>query len=221
MLDSQNVFEVSRAGYALMGSRKWEQSRALRRFLSGFVLPVLALGGKALLQQSFAHEAGYSSEQLDALERYAAAREENQREYLPEGAVRFLKVVRDNDYGSIFNSYELAWDPATASLKQLQLLVKVVIVLADSLHEFAAFPNENALRSCPEYRYRGYGISVAKDEHLWCVCGQDVRGGSGVLEWCDGEDDANEMLAKMNSFPERFIGLTAGPYLRPILSPAS
>ena len=214
MLNSQNVFEVSRAGYTLFRSSKWNKSRALRRFLSDVLLPVLHENGKALVLQSFAYEDGYSPEQLDALERYAASLEPIQRSYIAEGAAQYGGVVRDNDYGSVLNSYELSWNPATASLKQLQLMAKVVIVLADSLHQFAAFPNENALKDCPQYRSRGLPCTIGHDEDLWCVSGQDVRGGSGVLEWCYDEKDANAVLAEMNRFPERFIGLTAAPYLR-------
>jgi hypothetical protein len=221
MLNSQNVFEVSRAGYTLFRSSKWETSRALRRFLSDVVLPVLRENGKALVLQSFAHEDGYSPKQLDALERYAADREESQRSNIPEGAALYQGVVRDNDYGSVLNCYELSWNPATASLTQLQLMAKVVIVLADSLHQFAAFPNENALKDCPQYRYRNLPCTIGTDENLWCVSGQDVHGGCGVLEWCYDEKDANAVLAEMNRFPERFSGLTAAPFLHQFLAATS
>ena len=67
------------------------------------------------------------------------------------------------------------------------------------------------------YKYRGLPCSIAPDEDLWCVSGQDTNPnscGGGVLEWCYGKEDAQARLLRMQQFPQ-FKNLKAAPYLQP------
>lgn len=55
----------------------------------------------------------------------------------------------------------------------------------------------------PLYKYRGssgYDASHA-------VAGQDLMGGSGILEWCFSMEDADQILANMSEHPQRFTNL--------------
>lgn len=207
-MNKQNVFELSRRGYALMNGPKWQVSRALRRFLADEVL-----GGQTAIQ-SFAFEDGYSRVQFTALEHYAQSLVSQQKQYFANdgAAIKKVVVLRDEEYQSVFTTYELAWHPTKASLQQLQEMAKVVIILADSMHKFAANTNDEALFACPEYCYRGLPCNIQSDELLWSVSGQDKRGGSGVLEWCYDQLDAEHVFNEMSRFPERFTHLRAARF---------
>lgn len=59
-------------------------------------------------------------------------------------------------------------------------------------------------------------VAAQQDRHpeLWVIKGRDTRfNDDGVLELCVGEPNAQESLRLMNRFPERFLNLTAEPYL--------
>lgn len=212
MLSKDNVFHVSREGYKLLTGPKKNVSRALRRFLAESCTGVSPVTERMLLV-SYAFNQGHSVEQLGLLETYAQEQEVRAREYLKEGGAHFRSIIRDDDFQSVFSQYELAWSPATATLKQLQAMVKAVVVLSDCMHQYAAFPNENALAACPMYVYRGYACDIAPTDQIWCVVGVDNNGGgSGVLEWCYDEEDAQFILRRMNHFPERFENLEARPF---------
>jgi hypothetical protein len=52
------------------------------------------------------------------------------------------------------------------------------------------------------YKYRN--LSFADATHS--ICGEDVYGNAGVLEWCTSEEDADHMLANMREYPQ-FVNL--------------
>lgn len=57
-----------------------------------------------------------------------------------------------------------------------------------------------------EYKYR----NLPTTKSGWHVSGIDrLSGGSGVLEWCHSEDDANRVMALMYKDP-RFANLSVG-----------
>lgn len=213
MLDKSNVFAVSRQGYELLNGPKGQTSRSLRRFL----MQVTDGHGDQLIQ-SFAYEDGYSKEQLDALEVYAGCTVDRQRQYLTEGAkngwlrwkaLQFSCTMRDDPFGIVGNVYTLGHSLAEASVAQLRAMVEAVVVLSDCMHDFAASP-DSCIMSSSGYKYRGLPISIAPNDKLWYVGGQDLLGGGGgVLEWCYDEADARDVLAEMNRFPSRFVNLQA------------
>lgn len=231
MLNRHNAFHVSSQGYALIRGNKWTTSRALRRFLADLLDAPLATTGAAarwMLFQQLAHNEGYSKVQLEALEKFATRVAEDQQPYLdklsvdankPEqqlpDVVRLMSTVHDDMFGTVFNSYEVRVNPKTASLKELQSLVKSVVVLSDFLHQVAGRGlNETVLRDCPMYEYRSLPCSIAPDEELWCVSGADKLDNSGgILEWCYDEEDAKEVLRKMSQYPDRFSDLKAQSWL--------
>ncbi len=118
----------------------------------------------------------------------------------------------DSGFGLVTNSYWLQFDYKAASLAQLRSMVEVVLVLADAMSNFAGSPNDTALIDCPLYVYRNLPCSIAPDDQLWAVSGQDVQGSGGVLEWCFDQVDAEQMLDEMKRFPERFKNLSAQPW---------
>ena len=227
-IDRHNCGDIVRMGVRLMHGSKWGTSRALRRFLSEVLVPNTSqLQTLRELAQARANpvcdifqmfasmdEEGYSPEQRQALGVYAKQlAEEMAAAELSEIALVEYKGVVD-DMGTVFNHYRMPIHLATASLKELQQAVKVVVVLAEFLVEFSTDPNLNALRDCPVYRYRGLPCSIAEDERLWCINGGDrLNGGGGVLEWCYDADDAKCRLERMREHPYQFRDLSATSYL--------
>jgi hypothetical protein len=47
------------------------------------------------------------------------------------------------------------------------------------------------------YTFRNHPCSITPDEKLWCVQGEFKGSGSGVLEWCWDQRDAEAIMAKM------------------------
>jgi hypothetical protein len=212
MLNRENALYIFRQGDQLVDGKKWQNSRSLRRFLASVVEAKQHV--EPFVTISWSNDEGHNAEQLDALENYAEVCAQRHREYLSHNwAAHCFGVSRDDMYGKVYSSVQMNWKPETASLAQLQQMVRVVVMLADSMREFAENANETVLKDCPEYAYRGLPCSIALDEDLWCIAGHDKQGGSGVLEWCYGEEDAQMLLRKMNCFPRRFPRLVAEPYL--------
>jgi hypothetical protein len=213
MLDKTTVFELSRRAYALLNGPNGHISRALRRFL----LDVTDGQGDQVIQ-SFAYEDGYSKEQLHALEIYASRTVDRQKQYLTEGsrngwlrykALQYRCTMRDDAFGIVGNVYALGYPLAEASVAQLRAAVEAVIVLSDCMHDFAASP-ETCIEASSRYTYRGLPCTIAPDDKLWYVGGQDLQdGGGGLLEWCYDEADAQQVLQDMQRFPSRFANLTA------------
>lgn len=205
MLNRHTVFEVSREGYRLLGLKSPAIGRKLRRFLQR-VCP------QGFLSQSFAFDEGFNALQLKALAHYAAGLSQEAQAYVSDEAVSYIGVVRDDMFGLVANHYQLRHDVASASVAQLLKMVESVTALSDCMHRFVADINATALYDCPEYAYRNLPCSIVADEALWCVSGQDVRGGSGVLEWCYDQADARDIYSSMQRFPERFKELSMGPW---------
>ena len=58
------------------------------------------------------------------------------------------------------------------------------------------------------YTYRNLPCTAG----VWFVSGSDrVNGGSGILEWCTSEEDANKTMAAMNR-DYRFVNLAVGKW---------
>ena len=58
------------------------------------------------------------------------------------------------------------------------------------------------------YTYRNLPCTAGS----WYVAGRDrVNGGSGILEWCTTEEDANRVAAAMHR-DYRFVNLSVGLY---------
>jgi hypothetical protein len=212
MLNRENALDIFRQGDQLVDGKKWQQSRTLRRFLAAIV--EAKQHGEPFVTMSWSNDEGHNTEQLDVIENHAEMCANRYREYLSRNwAAHCFGVSRDDMYGTVCVPVRLNWMPETATLAQLQQMVRVVVMLADSMREFAENVNETVLKDCPEYRYRGLPCSIAPDEDLWCIAGHDKKGGSGILEWCHGEDDAQVLYQKMSRFPLRFPRLVAEPFL--------
>ncbi len=200
MLTRENVFEISREGYRLLNLQAAAVGRKLRRFLE-------RVSANGLVIQSFAFGEGHTVRQLQALEVYAQYIAREAEAWLPADVATYQGAIRDDAFGLVANHYRLQQDVPTATVAQLRKMVELVVVLSDGMHEFVGNANRVALAECPEYIYRNLPCSIVTDDKLWCVSGSDVRGGSGVLEWCYDEDDARYILESMQRFPERFTGI--------------
>jgi hypothetical protein len=206
MLDRENALYYCQEANRLHNSSKFHVSRALRRFLSEVVT------NAGYVFQSFSFDEGFSATQLAALQAHAKQVDDEYQEFIaPLGFTR-LDTQFDEEFGSISNGYRLPFLLVNATLKELQATLKVVAILAEGLVPLRNDPGEVA--GFDDYRYRGLPCSIADDDQLWLVGGHDKRGGSGVLEWCYDEDDAREVLASMQRFPDRFVGLRAEPHTR-------
>lgn len=217
MIDRDNAVFSAREAFRLINGPKWSTSRSLRRFLAEYVVPRLGsvdTQARMDLIQSFSSGEGFSPEQLQALKAYAEKLAVEMAQVLADDApvLRYRGVVLDEAFGLVFNHFEVDTDLASASLKELQQLVKGVFIVANTLAPLALRPNV-ALQSCPVYVYRGLPCSIAEDERLWAVSGIDLlEGGQGVLEWCYDEEDARDVLASMQAHAHRFTCLEAAPY---------
>ncbi|KWT98135.1 MULTISPECIES: hypothetical protein [unclassified Variovorax] len=204
---SNLLFEVAgvvREAYKLLDNKQGNNGRAIRRFIrrhGGCV------NGQIVFVQSFCFEDGYSPEQLAAVERYAKTIDELNATFFPADVViQKVGCARDDDFGSVANVYIVQLDIDTASVREMRHLVHLVLVLNDTLQEFAVSRNATALFDYPDYVYRGLGCDCASA--TWAVEGKDKQGSSGVLEWCIDEVDALERLALMQAHPHRFPELS-------------
>jgi hypothetical protein len=125
------------------------------------------------------------------------------------GAGAFEAVLVDPTRELVAVHYQLAYDVQAASVRELRAMVRLVAELADALHTTSRTVRVEALRDCPEYKYRNFPGDIVPDASLWCVSGLDRAGPGGVLEWCVDEADALHVLEQMKRFPERFKNLAA------------
>lgn len=200
--DNHTANDIAREAAQLLDSKRTAIGRAMRRFLqrwteNGSVCQVLADGR------------GHTPEQLGALSNYATYLADKAQLSLPVGVAVFESVAFDARRGYVAARYYLGYDVHMASVRQLRAMVQVVQHLAELMSEFALNVNAEALRDCPEYKYRNFPYDIVSDASLWCVSGHDVMGGSGVLEWCTQESDAHYIREKMERFPGRFTELKA------------
>lgn len=61
------------------------------------------------------------------------------------------------------------------------------------------------------YRYRNLPCSCAPADDLWYVEGVDRLGGTGILEWCVSQKDAQHRFEVMTRFPQ-FCCLAVAKY---------
>jgi hypothetical protein len=201
MLNRETATGLSLTAHQLIRSPKFQNSRTLRRFLGNSLDSGLAL-------QCFAFEEGYSAEQLEAIRAYAEEKARQLQKEIEALGFFFIGTQVDDGFGLVQNAYQLPFKVQTASLKQLQAAVNLVALLAVGLEPFARNPAHEA--GFDDYRYRNLPCSIESEGNLWVVGGHDKRtGGSGVLEWCYDEQDAQFILQQMSRFPERFIGIKA------------
>jgi hypothetical protein len=59
------------------------------------------------------------------------------------------------------------------------------------------------------YSFRNLPAGTGKNKNRWYVQGRDRLVGSGILEWCYSESDANKTMAEMHKDP-RFVNLSVG-----------
>lgn len=215
MLNKTNVLYIARQANDLLNGSKRNVSRSLRRLLSQ-VLDTPP-GTKPLLIQSFAYDEGHNATQLRGIELFATDLAVELQSYVPTDLVKPIGIIREDEFGMVQNSYQLTIHVWSASLRELQELVKFVMELAYSMLPFADNPS---VAACLEdYQYRGLPCNIAEDDDLWCISGHDKRtGGGGVLEWCYDEVDARFTLESMQRYPERFIGLKAAPWNQTVVS---
>lgn len=210
MLNREQSLYIAQEAHRLGNLTSKAIGRKLRRFLGFWT----AYG---VVSQTLSYNEGHTPEQLTALRELAQQMVREQQEalegYMP-GVIEFESIVFDEMFGLVAIRYSLKQDPATASVAQLRSMVEVVQLLAEAVHVKLKNVNSTVFLHCPEYVYRGLPCSIAPDETLWCVSGSDIRGGSGVLEWCYDEQDAKAVLADMSRFPERFHRLSAHAYAK-------
>lgn len=193
--------ETIRLGVKLLGNPLNNNGRVLRRFIDR-----ACDDGGCRVDQAFAYNQHYTSEQLLALVDYAKSVAAEFR--IPLNGGEFVDTVYEPLAGLVKNSYRLAHPPKEATVKQLRAMVDMIVELCRAMLPFAEDPNATALLSCPDYVYRGLPIRCSNT--VWGIGGSDIGGGSGILEWCVDEDDAKQRLALMSQHP-RFQNLSAEP----------
>lgn len=205
MLDSSTASYHRSRALSILGGAKCTNSRTMRRFLAEIGLT------DNLLVQSFAFNEGYSPRQLDALHRFALEQIPAVQAEVELVALCETTAIIDASFGSVANVYALPFSVASASVAQMQSAVCLAAALALPLAEMGR-SSAAVVAGFADYRYRGLPCSIAPDHLLWTVAGCDKRGGSGVLEWCFDEADAQAVLSEMRRFPHRFSGLVAEPF---------
>jgi hypothetical protein len=205
--DAMGLVDISKsAAYARM------KSRSLRRFLSRLI--EVKDDGAQFLVMAWSHYEGHSPEQIAALDNYVRPLSTWLETHPQVAPLLKRHGITRNDAESIYCvTFEVTPALELASLVELQRLVNALRVVAVSMSDFARNANATVFADCPEYRYRGLPCSIAPDEKLWYVGGQDKQGGSGVLEWCYDKSDAQHMLTAMQHHSARFVGLTAAKFL--------
>lgn len=207
---SQAIF-VSSQAHRLVTDPSPRMGRKLRRFLAGACAEILP--GELHLAQSYANMEGYSPVQLAALNAFAHRLASEHDALRPDVLFDRANVVFDECFGIVTVYYKLKFDIRAASVRQLKEALTFLSHIAGDMSAQLRDPNTTALADCPDYVYRGLPCSVVEEDELWCVSGGDVRThGGGVLEWCVSESDAQDVLAQMKRFPERFINVHAEPW---------
>lgn len=187
-LSPETVFEISRESYRLLELGENVKGRTLRRFVS-------RVCSKGFISQVFAYEGGFSADQLNAIEAYARDVAAKSICFIPADVAVHSSTFQEPSFGMVQNVFTVHADVGTASVRELAAIVRAIAVLSDTMHEYRADINKAALRRFPDYRYRNKPSTLS--EAPWCVSGSDIRGGSGVLEWCYDREDAHERFVEM------------------------
>lgn len=207
MLTKDNVHFIASDALRVLADPSKRIGRRMRRLLS--VCCEDLRPGQPHLVQSYALTEGYTPEQLQALRACAEKAVAADEAKVDTALLDHGFVVFDEAFGIVSVYYKLRIDLETASCRELRGVLSFLHCIAVRMSLDLHKPNETVLAECPDYVYRGLPCSVVDDNELWAVNGQDVRGGSGVLEWCVSEEDAREVVTQMSRFPERFLNVTA------------
>lgn len=207
MFNKSNAAYIGSEAQRILNNPSTRMGRKMRRFLQNSCAEILP--GELHLAQCYAALEGYTPEQLQALKAFAEERMTHMDTERAKAPVEAGNLVYDECMGIVTVYYRLKTDLAAAPVRELRALLRFLAVLAVDMSVELGDPNASALANCPDYIYRGLPCSVVEDDELWAVSGQDVRGGSGVLEWCVSERDAADVQAQMNRFPERFLNVSA------------
>lgn len=219
MLTRENFVEAAHTLYRLRHSPKFQVSRSLRRALKHYYVLSVSNPNQAEVFQNFAYDHGFNKVQLETLQKFAEKTSEENLERFAQvqkeegwpATVAVGEVIYDYWTGSVSGHYMFPFNPETATLRQLQMMVSALQIIAESMTPTRRL-NAEVLFDCPTYEYRNLPASIADDDDLWCVCGTDAMGGSGVLEWCYDELHAQCVLSEMQAFPERFTDLKASAF---------
>lgn len=198
--------DIIKEGARLSHNKQEKSGRVMRRYLDRVLM-------NGMLLQHFALNQHYTGEQLAAIATYAkktgeafqAMQSADVREAAKMG--NYVDTFVDPDAGVVANRYRLAYAVSDATVKQLRDMVSYVVEVCYNLRSFAEDPNAEALQDCPDYVYRGLPCSCSKSP--WMVSGVDTAGGSGVLEWCVDQADAEQRLAFMSKHSNRFRHIKA------------
>lgn len=220
MLTRGNFIEAAHRMYQLAHSKKFNVSRSLRRALKDYYVLAVNNPNRAEVFQNFAYDEGFNKAQLETLQKFAEkTSEENLERFAKAQAeegwpatVDVGEVIYDYWTGSVSGHYMFPFNPETATLRQLQMMVSALQIIAESMTPAGRRLNAEVLFDCPIYEYRNLPSNIVDEDDLWCVTGQDAMGGSGVLEWCYDELHASCVLSEMQKFPERFTNLKASAY---------
>lgn len=218
MLSYENTF-AARSPVAIRAQNLFHapagaSGRPMRRFLEELCDDIRP--GEPHLVLAFAQfNSGYNLEQLLALRGVAQRVLDESGEALADWPVEPGFMVYDEEMGVLSLCFKLkvGLSPAArlemGSVADFRGLLRVVLWLLDKAEDLLQPGWQAGLAECPDYLYRGLPCSVVSHDRLWVVSGSDSRGGSGVLEWCVSEEDANEVLAQMRKQPNRFTSLSA------------
>lgn len=138
MLTKENVFNISREGYALLDSSKPSIGRSLRRFLSrvsadGLVLQVFTDYEDEIPEAGMARCSVYAEKIRNECNAFI---QDEWGTLFPCG-----DLVTDQMFSLVENSYKLNCNISTASVAQLLEAVRFVVFLSDSMHRFAGDPD--------------------------------------------------------------------------------
>jgi hypothetical protein len=174
-------------------------SRVMKRFLGRW-------SDFGIVSQVYTSGPGFSEQQMNAIKRYAKQNAAWTAGDVPTCEQLGLDVDMAN--GLIRARFKLPYDVDTASVRQLREMCDHVTIIANCMKQYFEDINATALKTYPDYVFRGLPFSCSTD--LWYVGGNDLRGGSGVLEWCYDEQDAKHRLSLMQQHV-RFTDLNAAP----------
>jgi hypothetical protein len=196
MITVDSIKDIGAEANQLLKNTDGNNGRVLRRFL-----------GRQCqhnkIYQTIASTKGLWPRQIKAIIE-AAEHQAMVLEYI--GVVRG-PVTLDKVTGDVTVTFDVPHQIETASVREMRTVVQAIETICRYAEMFRDRNlNKSILNSakCPDYEYRGYPCSVVEDP--WYVGGEDVRGGSGILEWCTSEQDALDRLALMKKH-KRFVAL--------------
>lgn len=195
--------------YRILGSKKSENSRTLRRFLENYmdissgVMEIEIVNGEGYSDSQFAHIRKHAEKELPVF-----------REKIEIYGDLDIKVSMSVKNKQLTWILEFSDKPAESKISLYALRQRMWILYY--INQFLAplAINMSGTVGFVDYHYRHLPCSIASDEKLWCISGIDLRNSSsGVLEWCYDEHDAQSTLANMQKFKSRFANICANRFL--------